>query len=93
MVARLSLPMAKPLAVGKVSDFHKPFLPLARGRRVFGSALPVAKQFSSFGARTGRARQNRFAQAKVKVNDFPLAGSLGRAHRAKGKANDELKGV
>ena len=55
-------------------------------------ALLSAKQFSSFGARTGRARQNRFAQAKGKAIAVPLAGSLGRAHHAKGRANDELKG-
>ena len=44
------------------------------------SAWPVAQQFTNFGARTGRARQNRFAQAKVGANGFPFARSLGRTH-------------
>ena len=43
-------------------------------------AWPVAQQFTSVGARTGRARQNRFAQAKVGANGFPFARSLGRTH-------------
>ena len=38
-------------------------------------AWPVAKQFTNFGARTGHARQNRFAQTKGKTNAAPLAAA------------------
>ena len=62
---------------GKGSDDRKPFSPLPCGRHVFGSALPCAKHYPSFGARTGRARQNCCARPKGKAKAIHWRGAFG----------------
>ena len=42
-------------------------------------AWPVARHITTFGVRTGRTRQNGFAQSKVEANALPFtAGGRGR---------------
>ena len=67
-----------PAAGERFGDHHKPFLCLSRAGTFLRSAWPVARQFASVGARTGRARQNCFAHATGDASGMPLARSLRR---------------
>ncbi len=72
----LSRVMASPSAVKGLAILANLSLFLPCDRRVFGSALPCAKHSPAFGARTGRALQNRVRTGQRQSECYPMARSL-----------------
>ena len=64
--------MAERLQCERVAILADLSRPLAVAGAFLRCAWPVAQHFTSFGVRTGRTRQNGFAQSKGEANALPF---------------------